>query len=388
MGGTIRAAHNLAGYLADTHEVEILSIFRRRDEPSFPFPPNVKVTALDDQRPGAARGSLRFRRTVMRALPSALVHPADRSAHECSLWSDYRLARALRGRSGFLIATRPGLNLAVARLSPPGFITIGEEQINLHAHSPRLRRVMKKGYPALDVLVTLTEADGRMYEEFLGPAAAHVRRARIPNTAHSLGGANADLGAKIVLAAGRLTPQKGFDMLIRAWAGVSPAHPDWKLRICGSGQHQERLKMQVTARGLTDSIEMPGARDLSEEMANASIFVLSSRYEGFPLVLLEAMSKGMAVVSFDCPTGPAEVIDDHRNGLLVTARSVKGLAAAISELIEDESLRRRVGPAAIQTARDYTIEAVGPRWEALFDELAVWRGWRLGELAGARETRS
>jgi glycosyltransferase involved in cell wall biosynthesis len=374
MGGTIRAAHNLAGYLADTHEVEILSIFRRREEPSFPFPEGIDVSALDDQRPGATSGSLRFRRAVMRALPSALVHPADRAAHECSLWSDYRLARALRGRSGFLIATRPGLNLAVARLSPPGFITIGEEQINLHAHSPRLQKVMKKGYPALDALVTLTEADGRMYQEFLGPAAARVRRARIPNTAHSLGGANADLGAKTVLAAGRLTPQKGFDMLIRAWVGVAPAHPDWKLRICGSGQHQERLKRQVTARGLTDSIEMPGARNLSEEMANASIFVLSSRYEGFPLVLLEAMSKGMAVVSFDCPTGPAEMLDDYRNGILVPAENVTALAASIRELIEDENLRRRCAAGAVETAASYTVEAIGGRWATLLGELAGARG--------------
>jgi glycosyltransferase involved in cell wall biosynthesis len=388
MGGTIRAAHNLAGYLADTHDVEILSVFRRRDEPSFPFPANVKVTALNDDRPGKTAPNLRLRRAVMKALPSALVHPADRSAHECSLWTDFRLAQELRGRSGFLIGTRPGINLAIADLSPPGFITIGEEQINLQAHSARLRGAMRKGYPALDVLVTLTEADGHAYEEFLGRAGKGVRRARLPNTAHALGGADADLTAKTVLAAGRLTPQKGFDMLIRAWAQVAPRHPDWKLRICGSGDRDDRLARQVAERELGASIEMPGARDLREEMANASIFVLSSRYEGFPLVLLEAMSKSMAVVSFDCPTGPSEVIDDHRNGLLVPARDVDGLAAAITELIEDESLRRRLGPEAGKTALEYTIDAIGPRWEALFDELAEAEGWPVEALVGARESAS
>jgi glycosyltransferase involved in cell wall biosynthesis len=388
MGGTIRAAHNLAGYLADTHEVEILSVFRRRDDPAFPFPANVKVTALNDDRPGRTPASLRLRRTLMKALPSALVHPADRSAHECSLWTDFRLAQEVRGRSGFLIGTRPGINLAIADLSPPGFITIGEEQINLAAHAPRLRNVMKKSYPALDVLVTLTEADGHAYEDLLGQAGKDIRRARIPNTAHALGGADADLEAKTVLAAGRLTPQKGFDMLIRAWAQVAPSHPDWKLRICGSGERDDRLARQVAERELWGSIEMPGARDLSEEMANASIFVLSSRYEGFPLVLLEAMSKSLAVVSFDCPTGPSEVIEDHQNGLLVPARDVDGLAAAITELIEDASLRRRLGPEAGQTALEYTIEAIGPRWEALFDELAEAEGWPVEDLVGARESGS
>jgi glycosyltransferase involved in cell wall biosynthesis len=374
MGGTIRAAHNLAGYLAKTHQVEIVSVFRRREEPFFEFPPNVKVTALDDQRPGATPRRLRLLRRILRASPSALMHSSDRAAKECNLWVDVRLAQTLRRRSGILIGTRPGLNFTVAYLSPPGFTTIGEEQMHLHAHSGSLRKAMKQLYPSLDVLVALTEGDKREYEQLLGEDGAQVRLASIPNTARAMGGPKADLGARTVLAAGRLTPQKGFDLLIRAWAGVASAHPDWRLRICGGGDREENLRQLVIDQGLADVIELPGRRDLEEEMANASIFVLSSRFEGFPLVLLEAMSKGMAVVSFDCPTGPGEVVEDHRNGILVPARHVDGLAAGIIELIEDEDLRRRVGPAAVETARDYTIEAVGPRWEELFAELAGSRG--------------
>ena len=374
MGGTIRAAHNLAGYLAKTHEVEIISVFRRREEPFFPFPPNVKVTALDDQRPGVTPWRLRLLRKILRTSPSALMHSSDRAAKECNLWVDVRLARVLRRQSGFLIGTRPGLNFTVAYLSPPGFITIGEEQMHLHAHSGPLRKAMKHLYPSLDALVALTEGDAHEYEQLLGDEAALVRLASIPNTARAMGGAKADLDAKTVLAAGRLTPQKGFDMLIHAWARVASVHPDWRLRICGGGDREENLRQLVVDEGLADVIELPGRRDLEEEMANASIFVLSSRFEGFPLVLLEAMSKGMAVVSFDCPTGPGEVIDDHRNGILIPARDVERLAAGIIELIEDADLRRRVGPAAVEAARDYTIEAVGPRWERLFTELAESRG--------------
>jgi glycosyltransferase involved in cell wall biosynthesis len=115
-------------------------------------------------------------------------------------------------------------------------------------------------------------------------------------------------------------------------------------------------------------------------MANASIFALSSRFEGFPLILLEAMSKGMAVVSFDCPTGPGEIIDDHRDGLLVPPRNVEAFAAGLRELIEDEGLRRRCGAAAVATARGYTIDVVGARWDALLDRL--WRERAGGRSAG------
>jgi len=92
---------------------------------------------------------------------------------------------------------------------------------------------------------------------------------------------------------------------------------------------------------------------------------LSSRFEGFQITLLEAMSKGMGVISFDCPTGPADVVEDHRNGLLVPPKDVEGLARAMLEMIEDEQLRRRCAVAAVETAQPFTMQAIGPQWERL-----------------------
>jgi glycosyltransferase involved in cell wall biosynthesis len=375
MGGTIRSVHNLAGHLAPDYEVEILSVFRRREKPFFEFPPGVEVTALDDQRPGATPRPLRLPRAILRMFPSALMHPEDRAAKESNLWVDLMLVRKLRRRSGLLIGTRPGLNFIAADLSPPGLITIGEEQMHLQAHSRPLRTAMRRLYPRLDALVALTDEDVRAYQKLLSrrSGAERLRVARIPNTVREIGSSKADLGARTVLAAGRLTPQKGFDLLTKAYARVASGHPDWRLRICGAGVRGENLRRLVEEHGLAEAIELPGPCDLEEEMARASIFVLSSRYEGFPLVLLEAMSKGMAVVSFDCPTGPAEVIDDHENGILVPVGDVEGLASGISELMDDEDLRRRCAAAAVETAGSYTMEAVGPQWEALFAELVQAR---------------
>jgi len=112
------------------------------------------------------------------------------------------------------------------------------------------------------------------------------------------------------------------------------------------------------------------------EMAQASVYVLSSRFEGFPLVLIEAMSKGMACVAFDCPTGPADIVDDHRNGLLVPARDVEGLTAALMEMVEDEDLRRRCGEAALVTAEDYTMASIGPKWDEMMQALLRERAGR------------
>jgi glycosyltransferase involved in cell wall biosynthesis len=369
MGGTIRAAHNLAGHLVQHgYDVELLSIFRFREEPWFgSFPAGVKATALDDQRKGGTPLALRPLRRLLRSRKSVFGARDDFASEWFTLWVDVRLARRLRRRTGFLISTRPGLNLQVAGLAPPGTIRIGLEQQNLGAWSKPLRKAMKGSYPKLDALVALTSGDVDEYDALLD---GRVRLERIPNTVHDMGGPKADLGSTTILAAGRLTPQKGFDFLIPAFARVHAEHPDWHLRICGKGRLKESLERRVAEHGMEGAITLAGpSDDIPGEMAAASIYVLSSRFEGFPLVLIEAMSKGMAVVSFDCPTGPADVIEDHRNGLLIPPNDVDGLAAGIAEMIEDEELRRRCGAAAAESARDYSIDAIGPRWQELLEEL-------------------
>jgi glycosyltransferase involved in cell wall biosynthesis len=376
MGGTIRAAHNLAGHLAaNGYDVEMTSVFRLRGKPFFgSFPEGVKVTALDDHRADGTPLPLRPIRSLLRRVGSVLAHPADRHGEWWNLWVDVRLAHKLRRRTGFLVTTRPSLNLIAAELDPPGLITVGQEQINLNTWSKVLRRAMARRYHKLDALVALTDSDVREYDQLLE---GRLRLARIPNTVHEMGGPDPDLGSTTVLAAGRLTRQKGFDLLIPAWGRVAGDHPGWKLRIVGKGDQRAELKHLIEQHGVGDSVELAGpASNMGAEFGKASMFVLSSRFEGFPLILIEAMSKGLAVVSFDCPTGPSDILDDHRNGLLVPHKDVDALATAMGELMGDDELRRRCAVAAADAARAYSIEAIGPQWEELFQALRESRNGR------------
>ena len=337
--------------------MEIISGYRDRDEPFFgAFPAGVPVYDLDDRRKhGLVRRLLRKR-------PSHLMPAADRASTGFSLWTDIQLVRRLRGRAGFLVGTRPGVNAMLARLEVPGLTTIGLEQMNLSKHGHILRRSIRAYYPKLYALVVLTEQDREAYRELLDDG---LPLYRIPNTVRPLPGAKADLAARTVYAAGRFRYQKGFELLIPAWAETARAHPEWRLRLRGAGHLRPRLEDSVTIEG--------PAEDIGSDMAEASVFVLSSRFEGFPLILLEAMSKGMAVVSFDCPTGPADIVDDHRNGLLVPPQDVDAFAAALGEMMADEALRRRCAAAAVETAAAYTMDAVGPRWDALLERLRAER---------------
>ncbi|GHH70868.1 hypothetical protein GCM10017673_23260 [Streptosporangium violaceochromogenes] len=371
MGGTIRTVLNLAGYLARERDVEIVSVVRAAERPFFPVPPGVRVSFLDDRiRP---RGPIA---EVLSRLPSVLIPKQENVYHSLTLWTDLRLVGFLRSlRTGVVISTRPGFNLITALFAPPGVLTIGQEHVTLDVHSPEVRRLIRRRYGRLDTFVTLTQADLDHYAETLR-ADPPRRLLRIPNAVPRLAGDVSTLESRSVVAIGRLVRAKGFDRLITAWKHVAAAHPDWVLRIYGGGtrEAEERLRARIEEAGLADRVILMGSSpEIGVELAKASIYAVSSRYEGFGMTILEAMSKGVPVVSFDCPHGPAEIITHEHDGLLVRPRRPAALAEAICRLIEDRELRARLGDNALRTAARYDLDSVGARWDALLADLGPAR---------------
>ncbi len=373
MGGTIRTALNLAGHLSTQYDVEVVSVARWRKKPFFEFPPGVHVRALDDRYKG--KGGRRIWRALRRVLnrhPSYLVNPQEWRYQNFSLWSDLLMMRYFRDLTGVLITTRPALNVLAARYAPPGVRTIGQEHMNLASHRALLRADIERYYPQLDALAVLTEADLAGYSAVFDSARPRV--VRIPNAVPALAGGPADHTAKVVIAAGRLTTQKGFDRLIRAWEPVAAAHRDWRLLILGEGPERERLEGLIASAGLAEVVALMGQTDrIGHAFAESSIFVLSSRREGLPMVILEAMSKGLPVVSFDCPTGPAEMVVTGHNGILVPDGDIAGLTRALLDVIEDDELRSRLGKGALETSERYDMEVIGQEWAHLVESLLAER---------------
>lgn len=175
---------------------------------------------------------------------------------------------------------------------------------------------------------------------------------------------------KQVMACGRYVEQKGFDRLIAAWALVAERHDDWMLRIYGDGHLRTALEQQVKQLGIEHSCCLEhSVKDITTCYLNSSIFVLSSRFEGFGLVLAEAMACGVPVVSFDCPCGPDDIISEHVDGLLVSDGDIHELAEKICWMIEHDEARVSMGQHARVNARRYLISEIGPQWEQLFQSL-------------------
>lgn len=169
-----------------------------------------------------------------------------------------------------------------------------------------------------------------------------------------------------IAAAGRLARQKGFDLLLGAFARLAPSFPGWQLTIAGEGPERARLEKLAAELGLTGRAVFPGALpSLTGLFRNSDLFALSSRFEGFPNALAEALACGLPSVSFDCPSGPAELIRDGVDGLLVPPGDEKALAGALAALMGDEGRRRAMAAAAPRVVERFSMGSVLDEWERL-----------------------
>jgi glycosyltransferase involved in cell wall biosynthesis len=174
---------------------------------------------------------------------------------------------------------------------------------------------------------------------------------------------------KQVIAVGRYTAQKGFDMLIDAWKLVSEEHPDWILTIYGEGD-REGLMKQIRALDLEDTcLLQPPVTEITSKYVESSLFVLSSRFEGFGMVIVEAMACGVPPVSFACPCGPKDIINNGVDGLLVEKDNIKELAASICHLIEHDEVRKAMGTQARISSERFKMEYIAGQWKSLFESL-------------------
>ena len=235
-------------------------------------------------------------------------------------------------------------------------------------HHFRKNRLLRKGVRRIvskyaDHLVVLNDSDKRSYEEKLRPRCMVTR---IYNPVPYKETFLKQKERKIIFAAGRLTKEKGFDLLIRSWKLLEEREPQWLMVVAGEGEDRKRLERIKSALGLRRLYFIGKVPDIETYYELAAFVVLPSRYEGFGMTLVEAMHYSLPVVSYACPTGPMEIVADGENGFLVDAGDVRMFSQRMKLLIENDRLRKRMGERAAETAGRFGRERILDEWEKVF----------------------
>lgn len=361
-GGMERVLARKVNYLADRgYEVIIVTTDQRGRDPFFPFHPSIRQIDLGinyDENNGQG------------LLAKLLAYPRKKRLHR------ERLSALLLGLKADVVVSMFGDD---ADFLPS--LADGSKKV-LEYHFSKLKRLQYgrqglwrlvdryrtwldegtvRGY---DRFVVLTEEDAGYWGKL-----PHIRV--IPNPLPFLSEETSPCTEKRVLAVGRYDFQKNFSLLLRLWARVAPKYPDWQLEIIGDGALRPDLEAEVQALGLTASVSLSQpTHQMKEVYLRSSIYAMTSRYEGLPMVLIEAQQMGLPIVSFACPCGPRDVIHEGQDGYLIQMGQEELFIQRLSQLMDSEAERIHMGKAARDASARYDVDRIMAHWMGLFGELA------------------
>jgi glycosyltransferase involved in cell wall biosynthesis len=361
LGGVQRVARLLAAGLAGRgHRVELVGITHAPRAPGVPAAEGyTESTMYSRGGPGRA-----FRPRTLRQALSPRGYAAEVRRRVRRRRAGAAMSARLQARGeGILVVMQVYAMEQLAGVDLSGYLVVGQYHDSYAAAKASTHhRRMLSAYADVDRFLLLTPHDAAQFEK---DGMTNVGWMRNPLSFYP--DEPAPLTDKVVVAAARYDHQKGLDRLVEAWALVAPHHPDWVLKVFGSGPLEKELRAQVAALGLTESFLLMGpTADMERELRRASVYALSSRHEGLPMVLAEAMACGVPCVAFDCAPGIREIVTDGLDGLVVPPGDVPALAAGLRRLMEDEATRRRFGAAARTSVRRFDLEGVLDDWEQLF----------------------
>jgi glycosyltransferase involved in cell wall biosynthesis len=349
-GGAERVASLLCNdWAGQGHAVTLLTFEEEGAEPFFPLQAQVAVRRLaasDVSRGWTERLSTNLSRisrlrSALKELRPDAVLAFMTEANVLALWA----SRGLQ------------LPVVISERNQPDRPGLGV----VHKIARRLT------YPLASAIVVQTEGIAEWVESrFRVPV--HVIPNPVPRA--TIGAASTPAAQPLIVSVGRLTEQKGFDLLIESFAALANKHAGWRVIIYGEGPERASLARLVAARGLTQKVSLGGiTKDISGALRQASLFVLASRYEGYPNALVEALASGLPIVATDCPGATAEILADGLNGMLVPPDNVPALTKALDTMMSSPDLRAAYAARAAGAVTALDVRAIGQRWLDLLASL-------------------
>lgn len=349
VGGVERVICKLCNYFAEIYkyEIEIISVYKPKNENIyFDLNKYINIKYLNIESNDSSMNLIKRLNNQLK-----LIHAVGQAVKN--------------EKFDILITTNTmlGVGAALHRKYADGKI-IAAEHGDYFYFGKVWRYLRRRLYNKLDKIVVLTQKDKEIYDSFLNNVIV------IPNPLPFEIDTKSSLDKKIILTAGRLEDEKGFEYIIDAFVYISKKHPDWKLEIVGEGSRKNFLVEKIKNLGLDESVKISDfTNNMVDKYVNSSIYTLTSKTEAFPLVILEAMECGVPCVSFDL-AGPKEIIKDGDDGYITPQYDIEKLVKQINYIIENKDVRVQMGANAKNNIQRYSIKNIAFRWNSLFKEMS------------------
>ena len=368
--GTERMLNVKANYLADVlhHEVTIITYRQFNDPIFFDFSKKIKFVHFNIQDPTPNLKGLNywekrkryrnFMQTYRQKVEEYLYKNPTDIAISMYFGAEHKFLPLLKDGSKKLMEYH--FHFDIMPFSKNLKAEWSVRNFRMKIQTKLFQRTLNK----YDKIIVLTEQDQQEWEKYFD----NITNIPNPITIQPI---QADPQLKKVLAVGRFTYQKGFNYLIDAWAIINKDFPNWKLNIYGSGELEEEFINQIKRLNLEKSIHIyPPRKDINRVFSQHSIYALSSRFEGFPLVLIESLASGLTPVAFECKNGPKQMMGDSRlKDFLVQPFDVKEFAEKLKILMENESLRTEMSKEAVNVSKRYELIPIMELWQETFSHL-------------------
>lgn len=365
-GGVEKAICGIANALVNDYSVEVISMYQMPDAPAYPLHPKVKVRYLLKDIPNKKE----LREAVQKHNPFLMCKEGCKAAKILYL-KKHCLKKVIREiHSGIIISTRKEDHVLLSRYGNSNVRKIAQLHHD-HGFDKKLIYDIQHHYQNIDVFVLLCDQLKEETEQMMKGYNDKTKCVAIPNFLEEIPeNVGYDTRKPVCIAVGRLHAVKGFDRMITMFHKFHQLHPQWSLQIIGSGEEYDRLKEMIKQLHANEYIQLPGAKNSTEIQAlmrQASVYVMTSYSEGFPFVLLEAMSCGLAMVAYDVRVGPRAIIKDKKSGYLIKDGNENDFIKALSLLSQDSDLRKKMSVQAYQDVHSYAKETVMQQWYKILE---------------------
>ena len=359
-GGAEKQTITMANKLGTKYNVEIISFYRLKDKPAYEINANIKIKYLYDGKPNREE----FKKYLKQFHLFKCFKEGIKALKILYLKKKLIKREIILNDADIYFSTRTEYGKLLSKYGDENKLKVTEEH-NFFDDKKYQRKIIK-GYKNLDYVVVVNKYQEKMYNEWFKNS--KVKIVRIENSIEN-NSLKSKLNNNAIIAVGRLDPIKDFTSLIEVMHLLVKDKPTLKLYLLGSGQEKDLLSKKIKEYNLEKNVIMPGfvtMDEVYEYMAKSDLYIMTSFRESFALVLAEAYSCGLPVISFDILTGPKEIVKNNQTGYLIKNRSIKEMTSKINELLDDKKKLKEFSKNAYLESKQYTIDNIAKKWENLF----------------------